>query len=120
MPSTSFVDFEPPRGYTWAQERGIIGQQPTSALEPWFYLAPADIFDPDEKWSKQRTRYRLVAFARRYDQDAIACFAIADRTVQRIVVIQGWTSDGYDVVAEYATYWEWLKSVIDDIADWVA
>jgi hypothetical protein len=61
-----------------------------------------------------------VAFARRQDGDDIACFEVGPQGVNSVVIIHGWTDAGYDIVAKYRTFWEWLKSVIDDIAEWAA
>ncbi len=62
----------------------------------------------------------LLAFARRQDCDDIACFELPSIETPRVILIQGWTRSGeaYDLVASYSNFWDWMKSVIDDIAEW--
>ena len=31
---------------------------------------------------------------------------------------EGWSAGSYDIIESFPTFWEWLKSVIEDIADW--
>ena len=37
-----------------------------------------------------------------------------------VVVVHGWTSEGYEAVARFDSIWEWLRSVVRDIEEWVA
>lgn len=109
------LDIIVPRGYSWLLDRGVIGYE-NSGLEPWYYLDKNNIIHVTDVWPAGSYKGRLVAFARRYDNDDLACFAIEAQHVKSIVVVHGWTDTGYDLVASYDTFWEWLKSVIDDIA----
>lgn len=111
-------DFVTPRGYKWLLERGLVGYYDYSALEPWYYLERDEVFSVTDEWPQGPHRGRLIAFARRQDCDDIACFDVGPQGVNSIVIIHGWTSTGYDIIASYRTFWEWLKSVIDDIAEW--
>ena len=81
---------------------------------PRFY----EHFKVDEKWKDSKSVGPLIAFARRHDNDDIACFMPSDGTV-KVVLIHGWTPTGYDVVATYDRFWDWIKSAIDDIAELV-
>jgi hypothetical protein len=108
--------FEPPLAYQWIVRRNMIGEQPSTQLSPWYRLPDAEVFSASERWSKGDER-NLFVFARRQDNDDLACFLVAEGVVAGVVVIHGWTGSGYDVVAEYATVWDWLKAVIDDVAE---
>jgi hypothetical protein len=112
-------DFVVPSGYNWLLEHGLIGFDPFSPLEPWYYLDRDEFFDVRDRWPKVSDRRSLIAFAKRQDCDDIACFEVGDKSVSAVVVIHGWTEDGYAVIGSYKSFWEWLKSVIDDIAEWV-
>ncbi len=111
--------FEPPRGYFFLLQRGLIGFMGTSSrLHPWHYIP--------KKWGGRaydRNRpgpYKgkgdLFPFARRIDTDDIACFEVVNARVERVFSIHGWTADGYEIMASYTSFFEWVKSVIDDIA----
>jgi hypothetical protein len=108
--------FEPPAAYRWLARHNTIGDRPSTQLSPWYRLPDAETFSASERWPKGEER-NLVVFARRQDNDDLACFSVAKEVVIGIVVVHGWTASGCDVVAEYRTVWEWLKAVIDDIAE---
>jgi hypothetical protein len=111
--------FEPPKGYQWLLEQRLVGFSPFSALQPWYYLEGDQIFKVNERWPKGPYNGALVAFARRQDNDDIACFHVEKGDIKAVVVINGWTGSGYDVLQRYDSFWAWLKSVVDDIAEWV-
>jgi hypothetical protein len=119
MASIPVFDFETPQGYRWLIERGLIGFVPFSSLQPWHYLRAEEVFDLSARWPDSSRKARLVAFARRQDCDDLACFEVVSETVTHIVLVHGWTPGGYEIVATFESFWEWLKSVMDDVADWV-
>ena len=107
--------FKVPRGYQWLVERGVMTNI-NSPLEPWFLL------DRNQKNVTSDQRFegtsRLVSFARRRDSDDIACFRVnAQNEVDGVVLVHGWVPGGDQVVGTYDSFWDWLKSVIDDIAE---
>jgi hypothetical protein len=113
-------DFDLPSGYKWLLERSLIDFFPHSQLQPWYYLDAKSIFSATHKWPEVTySRGELIAFARRQDCDDIACFSVQAGRVDTIVVIHGWTGQGYEIVGRYESFWDWLKSVIDDMAVWV-
>jgi hypothetical protein len=91
---------------------------PFSALQPWFYVDAATTFDAVEKWPGGPSENHLVVFARRQDNDDLACFELGEAGVVGVVVIHGWTGNGYSIVARHATFWDWLSAVVVDIRDW--
>lgn len=108
--------------YKWVREKSIGGSDAFTQLEPWYFLPDVEIFDAAERWPSGRAESPLVAFARRQDGDDIACFDFTAGNSLKVVLIEGWSGGGsaYSVMSEYSTFWEWLKSTIDDIADWSA
>jgi hypothetical protein len=114
-------EFEVPKGYIWLLDRDLVDFQPHSQLQPWYYLDNNSVFSATQKWPK--TEYsggELIAFAKRQDCDDMACFDVWQNDVKAIVVIHGWTAHGFEVIARYDDFWNWLKSVIDDMAEWVS
>jgi hypothetical protein len=96
----------------------LVGFVPFSALQPWFYVDAAATFDAVEKWPNAPSRGHLAVFARRQDNDDLACFELSEGVVTGVVVIHGWTGNGYSIVARYSTFWEWLRAVVVDIREW--
>lgn len=120
-PSLPKFDFTVPRGYRWLLARKLVGFAGGSALQPWHYLPAGQAFDLAARWPSGPSRTRLFAFAKRQDSDEIACFEVVDGVGRRIVRVQGWTGgpEGYAVLRSHAGFWDWLRSVIEDIAEWV-
>lgn len=112
-------NFVVPIGYHWLLERRLVNFAPFSPLEPWYYLEDREYFEVSQKWPHVSNHERLVAFARRQDCDDIGCFIVDGARANGIVVIQGWTGSGYEIISRHSSFWEWLKSVVDDIAEWV-
>ncbi len=111
-------DINFPQGYFWLNDRGIIGHKEFSQLQPWFYLDECDCFFVNVKW-KNITNDNLFAFARRQDNDELACFKLdATGSVISVIIINGWSSDGFDLIQEYPDFWAWVHQVIDDVKEW--
>ncbi len=117
IPDFSFL---PPLGYLWLIERGITGFEPGSGLQPWHCLDSESAFSVSQRWpGRIIVEVELYAFAKRQDNDDLACFKVQGGKAIAVALVHGWTSNGYDIIAEYQSFWDWLKSVIDDIAEWV-
>jgi hypothetical protein len=111
--------FAMPVGYRWLVQQGLVGYVPDSALQPWYFLPKADAFSAVDRWPGVNPHAELYVFARRQDCDDLACFATPKGGGQPgVVVVHGWTPEGYEVVATYGSIWEWLRSVISDLEEW--
>ena len=108
--------FSTPAGYKWLLRQGLINFEINSPLLPWYYLKKEDTFFTNKHWPETPSKYTLFVFTRRQDNDDLACFKVENNIAKEIVLIHGWTSEGYSIVHIYATFWDWLKSVIDDMA----
>ncbi|MDI9071545.1 hypothetical protein [Xanthomonas oryzae] len=109
-----------PIGYKWVMQRGLVGYDSFSQLQPWYFVSLDHCFWATERWPCVYGK-RLFVFARRQDNDDLACFVVDDAGMAgQVLIIQGWTSDGFRVIREFPDFWEWLKGVIDDIAEWVS
>lgn len=112
--------FDYPAEYKWLVERGIAGFGPFTELQPWYFTPEDQSFWATEHWPNISNR-NLFVFARRQDNDELACFSFdANGNIDGIKVIQGWTDKGFEILKEFSTFWEWLKFVIDDMADWIS
>lgn len=109
-----------PAGYAWLLDRGWVGFEPFTGLQPWHYVEADSWFSVKERWPHGPSDRELVLFARRQDNDDLACFELGREGVERVVVIHGWTSSGYDIGSVHASFWDWLKASIDDVAEWCA
>lgn len=49
----------------------------------------------------------------------LTCFEVDQDKAARAPVVHGWTDDGYDLEYEIEGFWDWLKSAVDDMREWV-
>lgn len=123
MSSGRPIDFErlgirAPIGYTWLVERNLASFEAFGPLQPWFLLSDELAFDATERWPSVAPEHRMIVFARRQDNDDLACFMTRQRQVVGVALAHGWTATGFQVLKTHPSIWEWLKDVIDDIAEW--
>jgi hypothetical protein len=111
-------DFKAPRGYEWLLQHALVDFVPNSSLQPWHYLPGRHIIDLEDLWLSGPSKTRLVAFAKRQDCDNLACFEVIEGRAMRVVIVHGWTGTGYSIELSFKSFWDWLKSVVDDIAEW--
>lgn len=65
-----------------------------------------------------RTRYprrNLIPFARRDDNDDIACFDLKEPC--KVQIIHDFASDGYEQRKTYDDLWDWLKDAIEELIE---
>lgn len=66
---------------------------------------------------KQRyPEYKLIPFARRGDNDDVACFE-AGRGGS-VIVIHDFSDNAYVNKVEYKTFWSWFEEVIDEMMNY--
>jgi hypothetical protein len=113
--------FTVPLSYSWLVNRGLVGFTPNTALQPWYFLPHGEAFSVTDVWKSDTDKSKLFAFARRQDCDDLACFSFeGDDAPNEVVVVHGWTPEGYAILGRYDSIWTWLKSVVDDIEAWTA
>lgn len=113
-------DLTMPVGYQWLIDRGLVGFEPFTQLQPWHYMPAEQCFWATERWPDVSTK-RLFVFARRQDNDDLACVSFDENQIANgVVQIQGWTDSGFDVVQEFPDFWLWMQQVIHDVSEWVA
>jgi hypothetical protein len=117
MPKKILINLSIPNGYWWLLDKKLIGFEPFTQLQPWYYLSPDQCFWVSNRWPNVTNKY-LLAFARRQDCDDLACFVVDNNIVNAIALIHGWTAEGYNLVREFSDFKDWLKYVIDDIYEW--
>lgn len=103
--------------------RRLIAHGITS-LTPWHFLADRD------RVAALRAEYRAetadgrdgLPFAVRQDCDDIAAFVVFNGEITETVVNLHLTysRNGFPSEQRYKTFWEWLKSAVDDSADFAS
>ena len=103
-----------PDGFNYPPEFIRVVELGLTDLEPWW------IFDGELLWRRAanlRRRYpdrRLVPFARRQDNDDVACWDLAEGDV---VIIHDFASPGSEQRARFPDFYSWLRQAIDDLIE---
>ncbi len=116
----TMLKFELPKYYYWLLERNLITYEPFGPLQPWFYLPRGDQFLLNQRWHKKIEKLAKLAFAKRQDNDELACFVFNLKgEVNHLELVQGWTEDEYTILKVFNSFLDWLKYVLEDIALWI-
>jgi hypothetical protein len=83
-------------------------------LTPW-HIMPSDL--AEQRMASMRSRYSkaYVPFARRQDNDDVACL-VPDEP-GGVIVVHDYAAEGSERVATYARFWDWFKAAIDDMIE---
>ncbi|MEV0638654.1 hypothetical protein AB0I77_27680 [Streptomyces sp. NPDC050619] len=105
---------ELPEGFDYPAEFIRVVELGLTDLEPWW------IFDGDQLRRRAiglRDRYperRLVPFARRQDNDDVACWDLARGDV---VVIHDLASPGWEQRERFPDFNAWLRQAVEDLIE---
>lgn len=102
--------FEYPREFVRVVELGIVD------LEPWLILEGRQLQD---RIAGLRSRYAgrtLVPFARRIDNDDVACWDV-DRGME-VAIVHDFASPGWEQRAFVGGFYDWLRLAIDDLIEY--
>ena len=59
---------------------------------------------------------KLIPFARRDDNDDIACFEVGKG--EKIQIIHDFASEGYEQRKEYENFWKWLEVAVREMIEY--
>lgn len=101
--------FEYPQSFIKALELNLLN------FDLWYIMNEEMTID---RLNGLRERYpsrKLIPFAKRDDNDDIACFEIGkDESVQ---IIHDFSSEGYEQRKKYDDFWDWLKDAINEMVE---
>lgn len=104
---------ELPSGFSYPQSFLRIVQLNIVDIEPWYIMNSKEVEHRIQGMKKRYPERALIPFARRCDNDDVACFELdKDEEVQ---VIHDFASVGYEQRNVYKTFWDWFRSAIEDM-----
>jgi hypothetical protein len=89
-----------------------IASQGLINLSPW-HVMPRELTKKRMAGLRGRYRTQYVPFARRQDNDDLAC--IDPGRLGCVVVVHDFSTEGKERVATYDTFWDWFRSAVDDM-----
>ncbi len=105
---------ELPDWFDYPKEFLRIVNQNLFDFEPWLILSGARLHTRFHGLKNNYPNRNLIPFARRIDNDDIACWE--DNTYS-VVVIHDFSSPGYEDSAKYSMFWDWFRAAIEDMIE---
>ena len=93
-----------------------IVEQSLLDLTPWHILSAEDALRQMHGFEDRYPSRRLVPFARRQDNDDVACWE--DGKPEMIVVVHDYASEGWENEGSFDSFWSWFRSAVEDTIDW--
>ncbi|MGA0559042.1 hypothetical protein ACO2Q8_20460 [Larkinella sp. VNQ87] len=82
-------------------------------ISPWHILSN-DLLEIKYNGLKERyPNLSLVPFARRFDNDDVACWEKSQ--LGKVIIIHDYASEGWEIRQIYDDFWSWFKVAIDDM-----
>jgi len=81
--------------------------------EYWYLMTADQIFRRREGLLKRYPKRNLIPFAKRDDNDDIACFVI--EFGDRVFIVHDFASEGYEQRQEYDSFWSWFNGAISEM-----
>lgn len=104
-----------PNGFDYPQEFLKVVRLNLVNLDPWILMDEDQIISRLEGLKKRYPKRILIPFARRIDNDDVACFELGkDDEVQ---VIHDFASQGFEQRKAFESFWEWFKEAIDEMIE---
>lgn len=100
------VDLRLPIGLDRLHEQGLLN------LAPW-HVMPRELALKRMRGLRQRYARKYVPFARRQDNDDLACFDPSVPDV--VVVIHDFASEATEVRRQFPSFWDWFRMAIEDM-----
>lgn len=106
---------ELPDGFRYPKEHLRLFDQRLTNLYPWVLLYGDELRTTFSGLKRRYPKRVLIPIAARVDCDDVACWEI-DRP-GNVVVIHDFASAGFEQKREFESIWDWLKYVIDEMAE---
>jgi hypothetical protein len=84
-------------------------------FHPWEILVDDRVFSRYEGLKKRYPKRKLIPFAQRRDCDDVACWDLNNGN--KPVIIHDYASVGFELVAQYDTFWDWFRDAMEDMID---
>jgi hypothetical protein len=107
---------ELPRGFWYPPAFVRVVELGLMDLEPWHLLEGGPLRERHAGLAKRFPARDLVPFARRQDNDDIACWE-PSRGTEKVVVVHDFASPGWEERAEYPGFYDWLRQAVEDLID---
>jgi len=106
---------ELPRGFSYPRQFERIVERGLTELEPWYVLGGKPLRDTITGLAERYADRKLVPFARRQDNDDVACWQVG--TNEEVFIIHDFAAPGWEQRGQFATFYDWLRRAIEDFIE---
>jgi hypothetical protein len=106
---------ERPIGFEYPHEFEYIVGLGLTNLTPWYVLSGNELRKVQAGLNARYPSRHLVPFARRQDNDDIACWQ-SDSNVD-VYIIHDFASVGWEQRAHFGSFYAWLRQAIEDLIE---
>lgn len=110
-----FSNEELPPGFSYPRQFQRIVELGLLDLQPWYVLHGTVLRDTKAGLAERYPERRLVPFARRQDNDDVACWQAGQK--ESVYVIHDFASAGWEQSAYFDSFYDWLRQAIEDLID---
>lgn len=100
-------------GYKYPQGYYDLIEQNLTNFDNWGFFLDEHLDIRISGLIKRFPERKLVPFARRYNNDDIACFEVGEG--EKVFIIHDFSSPGWERRREYDNIWLWLKDAVDEL-----
>lgn len=106
---------EVPSGFTYPRQFKHILELGMTDLDPWYVIEGQSLRDTMKGLTERYPERRLVPFARRQDNDDVACWSVG--TNDEVLIIHDFASAGWEQRDRFPSFYEWLRRAIEDLIE---
>ncbi len=85
-------------------------------FDVWYFIESEQASRRYLDLKKRYPNRKLIPFARRDDNDDIACFEVGKGS--KVQIIHDFSSEGFEQRAEFNDLWDWVKYVVEEMIDY--
>ena len=104
-----YSDFSYPKGILKIIELNLVD------FDLWYLMKQEQAILRIRGLKERYPSRKLIPFARRDDNDDIACFEVGKG--ERVQIIHDFSGEGYEQRKEYACFWNWVRDAMNEMID---
>ena len=103
-----------PEGFSYPPEFVRVVELGLTELEPWWIMSGDPLRDRYAGMAQRYPGRVLVPFARRQDNDDVACWDVGRRA---LVLIHDFATPGHEERGEFSDFYAWLRKAVEDLIE---
>jgi len=112
-PLDLLLETELPQGFRYPRQFKRVVDLGLTDLEPWYLLEGKPLRDTMSGLAERYPERKLIPFARRQDNDDIACWQAGMN--DEVFIIHDFASPGWEQRGQFSGFYDWLRRAVEDL-----